>query len=135
MNSRKRKKEPPNLMPSPLVSLIACFPLVDLPNSLANSRSRFQIVLFPCSILKFGLSAVAHPSQIVCGCDGLAGVTCGSSAFTTVQIIQASGQRSEIIGGRCQAWRICPVSCASACPLFLRLTQVCATLPSSLLLF
>ena len=135
MTSRKRKKKPPNLMSSHLDSLIACFPLVDLPNFVANSRSRFQIVLFPCLFFEFGFSAVAHPSQVVCGCDGLVGVTHGSSDFTVVQAIQASGQGSAIVGCLCQDWRIWPVSCVSACPFFVRPTQVCTTPTPSILLF
>uniref|UniRef100_A0A7C8YL90 Uncharacterized protein n=1 Tax=Opuntia streptacantha TaxID=393608 RepID=A0A7C8YL90_OPUST len=124
MTLRKRKKEHPDPMPSPLVSLIACFSLVDLPNSLPNSRSRFQAVLSLCSFLAFGFSAVSNPSQTACGCVGLAGFTRGSSAFTIAQSIQVSGPRSAIVGRRYQARQILSVSCASVCPLFLRHTQV-----------
>uniref|UniRef100_A0A7C8YLF2 Uncharacterized protein n=1 Tax=Opuntia streptacantha TaxID=393608 RepID=A0A7C8YLF2_OPUST len=106
MTLRKRKKEHPDPMPSPLVSLIACFSLVDLPNSLPNSRSRFQAVLSLCSFLAFGFSAVSNPSQTACGCVGLAGFTRGSSAFTIAQSIQVSGPRSAIVGRRYQARQI-----------------------------
>ena len=135
MTSRKRKKKPPNLLFSHLDSLIAYFPLVDLPNFVANSRSRVQIVLFLCLIFAFGLSAVAHPSQIVCGCVGFVGVTSRSSDFTVVQAIQASGQGSAIVGCLCQDWRIWPVSRVSACPFFVRPSQVCTTPTPSILLF
>ena len=122
-------------MPSPFDSLIASSYLVDLAIPLPNSRFRFQAVLFPSSILTFGFSAVSNPSQTACVCVGLAGYTRGSSAFTIVPIIQFSRPRSAIVSRSCQAWQICLVSCASFCPLFLRQTRVCATFPSSLLLF
>ena len=131
----KRKKERPDPIPSPFDSLIGRFYLVDLANSLPNSRFRFQAVLFPCSILAFGFSTVSNPSQTTCVCVRLAEYTHGSSAFTIVPIIQFSGPRSAIVGRSCQAWQIRSISCASFCPLFLRQTRVCATFPSSLLLF
>jgi len=64
MAPRQRKKEPPDLIPSPLESPLPSISIVHLANFLLTSRFRFQFASFPCSNFDFSYSAVADSSQI-----------------------------------------------------------------------
>jgi len=141
MNPRARKKEPPD----PLFSLfdlpIPSSSLVDLAMSLLIHRLPCPDIPFPCPFLDFVLSSVSMFCQIGSPPQPIVGVQSTTRRFRSRPSSAAlrrnywAGGPRAAIGGRCyQDWRISPISCASVCPASLRPAQVCANLPSYLLL-
>uniref|UniRef100_A0A7C9EYU7 Uncharacterized protein n=1 Tax=Opuntia streptacantha TaxID=393608 RepID=A0A7C9EYU7_OPUST len=102
MAPRQRKKEPPDLIPSPLESPLPSISIVHLANSLLTSRFRLQFASFPCSNFVFSSSAVADSSQICCPSQLVAKVR-RQIRWVRVHLPPSTFQE----GGCAQQFRVC----------------------------